>query len=390
MNLPLHGIRVMELGSFIAVPYAASILASLGAEVVKVEPLPPGDPFRRGRDADDQYFAQYNAGKKSLSADLKNARGRVVVERLLKTCDVLIHNLRPGKAEKLGLGYEQVAPGLPRLVYAAISGFGNLGPLGRRPGYDSAAQSMSGLYALLAREGEFQATGLPLADNTTGVVAALGVCARLAGRVRSGVGGLVETSLLEVATMLANGGALGSAVRSGTGYSVRSQVYCLECADGRPVTVALGDSDELWSTLSRLVADRSQGRLDLLTGPGWARYRDRLEDYEAIRGLLQEYFKEVDAADAVAALRYRGIPATLVQSYRESVIEGDAAGLLQKCPGTVDLVRLGLSFGETRTSRIPVVPRVGEHTRALLADLRMNDETTQLEAVRAVYCVPEK
>ena len=371
MNLPLHGIRVMELGSFIAVPYAASILASLGAEVVKVEPLPPGDPFRRGRDADDQYFAQYNAGKKSLSADLKNARGRVVVERLLKTCDVLIHNLRPGKAEKLGLGYEQVAPGLPRLVYAAISGFGNLGPLGRRPGYDSAAQSMSGLYALLAREGEFQATGLPLADNTTGVVAALGVCARLAGRVRSGVGGLVETSLLEVATMLANGGALGSAVRSGTGYSVRSQVYCLECADGRPVTVALGDSDELWSTLSRLVADR-------------------LEDYEAIRGLLQEYFKEVDAADAVAALRYRGIPATLVQSYRESVIEGDAAGLLQKCPGTVDLVRLGLSFGETRTSRIPVVPRVGEHTRALLADLRMNDETTQLEAVRAVYCVPEK
>ena len=103
MNLPLHGVRVMELGSFIAVPYAASILASLGAEVVKVEPLPPGDPFRRGRDADDQYFAQYNAGKKSLSADLKNARGRVVVERLLKTCDVLIHNLRPGKAEKLGL-----------------------------------------------------------------------------------------------------------------------------------------------------------------------------------------------------------------------------------------------------------------------------------------------
>ncbi|MDV7088957.1 CaiB/BaiF CoA-transferase family protein [Rhodococcus opacus] len=402
MSMPLLGIRVMDLGAFIAAPYATSILASLGAEVVKVEPLPPGEAYRRGRDVADEYFVQYNAGKKSLSIDLKNPLGRTVVDRLLETCDVLVHNLRPGKAEKLDLGFEQLAPRLPQLVYAAVSGFGNVGPLSQRPGYDSVAQSISGIFSLCSPTGTFQAGGLSsISDLTTGVVTALGVCAKLADRARSGTGGLVETSLFEVSTMLSTEGMAYQAGnlkadalvngRSDTEYvpySARSQAYCLVCADGAPVTLAVGDSEEQWSALAQLATSQSPTESHTYRTLD---YGQRVREYPAIREALQRSLSHVDSETLLSQLRELGVPATLVRTYREAVTRssGEVSQVPQMASGQVDLLNPGFRIDGEWPSREPKVPRIGEDTREILSSLGLGDSIEELAAEQAIHCAPQ-
>lgn len=402
MSMPLSGIRVMDLGSFLAAPYGTAILASLGADVIKVEPLPPGEPYRRGRGTADEYFVQYNTGKKSISVDLKNPSGRAVVDRLLETCDVLVHNIRPGKPEKLGLGFEQLAPRFPQLVYAAVSGFGSVGKLGSRPGYDSAAESLSGLYSLLAPRGSFQAGGLPLADTTTGVVTALGVCAALARRSRSGLGGLVETSLVEVAAMLATEGMAHhndhenpdvrvneSGITSPSSYSARSQTYCLTCADKVLIALALGDSEEHWSELTQLLSLHSPTALSLFRDLD---YWERVPEHRAIGDALQEALVCVDSTSLLESLSQRGIPATRIRSYRESILDtgGAVSRVLQEMPGQVDLVRPGFRVDGEWPYRIPRVPRIGEDTRELLTELGLGHEIERLSADQAIRCAPRR
>jgi crotonobetainyl-CoA:carnitine CoA-transferase CaiB-like acyl-CoA transferase len=397
MSKPLSGIRVMDLGSFLAAPYSTAILASLGADVIKVEPLPPGEPFRRGRGTADEYFVQYNTGKKSISVDLKNPSGRVVVDRLLETCDVLVHSLRPGKPEKLDLGFEQLAPRFPELVYAAVSGFGNVGELSHRPGYDSAAESLSGLYSLLAPEGSFQAGGLPLADTSTGIVTALGVCTALARRARTGVGGLVETSLFEVATMLATEGMVHPIDRrnpdardtewgpsSTPPYSARSQIYCITSADEVPIMLALGDSEQHWSELTRLLSTPTA-----LSQLGDLSYCDRVRDHRAVGEALQQTLTCVDSANLLDLLGRRGIPATRIRSYQESITgTGAASTVLQEMPGQIDLVRPGFRINGEWPDRVPRVPRIGEDTRELLTELGLGNEIERLLADEAIHCAP--
>lgn len=366
-SLPLTEVRVLELGSFIAVPYATSLLASLGAEVIKLEPAPTGDPFRRGLDDADPYFAQYNAGKKSISVDLKAPAGRELVVQLLETCDALIHNLRPGKAEKLGLGAEQLATRLPGLVYMAVSGFGAEGPLVARPGYDSAAQSMAGLYSLLAPESEVQAPGLPLADISTGVVAAIGVCAQLAGRTRTQSGGSASTSLFEVATMLSTSSMMHGD-SSDTVDSARAQLYCITGHDGRTVLVALGVSEETWTSL---LGALDAGSISTRTFAGLP-YDQRVSDYARIKTDLQLRLGKFTASELVALLDAHAVPATVARSYLDA-IDGSpefASRVFQE--GPADLVRLmrpGVSFDHRLPHRLPVVPRVGAHTQELLREV---------------------
>ena len=202
-TLPLEGILVLDMAMFLAGPYAALRLQDLGARVIKIERPDGGDLCRRIYKADDDDtdsipFHTFNRGKESIALDLKNAVDREVMFQLIEQADVLIQNYRPGVAERLGLGYQDVRKLNPRLVYASISGYGTDGPWTQLPGQDLLAQARSGLLWLTGNaEDAPTPTGLAVGDVLTGANTVQGILAALVRRGVSGAGQLVETSLLE-------------------------------------------------------------------------------------------------------------------------------------------------------------------------------------------------
>jgi len=206
---PLSGIRVLELGMVMQVPLAGQMLAEYGAEVIKVERPSRGDIIR---DLDEVgtaqgsmscYYASVGCGKRSICLDLKQKEGREVLEKLIDTADVLLHNFRPGVMEHLGLGYEEVSKRNPRIVYAVGYAFGAEGPLTGMPGQDMLAQSMSGFAMNGVEPGDRpRLTATPVVDYATAVSLTQGILAALLGRERTGKGDLVTTSLFSVAVAM--------------------------------------------------------------------------------------------------------------------------------------------------------------------------------------------
>jgi crotonobetainyl-CoA:carnitine CoA-transferase CaiB-like acyl-CoA transferase len=186
-ELPLAGLRVLEYGQYVAVPFAAMLLADLGADVVKVEP-PQGDAWRRYapfRDGESRYFYALNRNKRSVSLDLKSASGREMSRRLIESADALLHNCLPARAQRFGLDRDSVHAINPRCAVVAVSSFGSRGPDAERPGYDLIAQALSGLLLAHPQPGDrlpVRLGGLALADFTAGLLAAVSVLAGLLGR----------------------------------------------------------------------------------------------------------------------------------------------------------------------------------------------------------------
>jgi crotonobetainyl-CoA:carnitine CoA-transferase CaiB-like acyl-CoA transferase len=167
----LDGIVVLEVANFIAGPLAGSLLADLGAEVIKVENPEGGDPFRAWDLGGDQpTFWAYNRGKKSIALNLQTAEGAAVFRQLATTADVVLENLRPGAMDRLGLGYEQLHTLNPRLVYCAVTGFGPTGPYAQRPAYDGVGQAMGGMMSLLTDAQAPRPIGPAFADNLSGML----------------------------------------------------------------------------------------------------------------------------------------------------------------------------------------------------------------------------
>ena len=186
---PLEGFTIVEMGNFIAGPYAGMLLADLGAEVIKVEEVKSGDPFRAwGRGLYSPAFCAFNRGKKSLTLDVRQERGREVLLRLTDQADALIENFRPGVMARLGADYETVSARNPRIVYCSLSGFGQSGPYRDRPSYDTVGQAMGGLLALLTDSDDPRPRGPALADSLTGLFGAFGVLSALMARERTGAG----------------------------------------------------------------------------------------------------------------------------------------------------------------------------------------------------------
>ena len=201
-NLPLSGVRVVDLGQYIAGPGAAMALAELGADVTKIEPL-SGDQARHIGRYGESMVRAYNRGKRSIALDLKSEAGRDAALRLIGRSDVVIQNLRPGAVDKLGLGPAQVRARFPRVVYLSIAGFPAGTPSQDRPGYDIAAQAESGLMSVTGEpDGLPQKVGVPIVDAAAAQLGAQAVLAALFGRERNGHGATLEVSLLETALHL--------------------------------------------------------------------------------------------------------------------------------------------------------------------------------------------
>ena len=206
---PLSGIRVVEIGQVFAGPFAGAVFADLGAEVIKVEKPEGGDDarqmgkaFRRG---DALNFHEFNRGKKSVALDLRSEAGMAALHALLAEADILVHNMRPGVPEALGLGPEETMARHPRLIYCAMGAFGHKGPLKDRPGYEPLLQAFGGLSSITGEPGGPPVRmGASVVDQGTGMWTVIGALAALQQRARTGRGCVVNTSLLETAIAWGN------------------------------------------------------------------------------------------------------------------------------------------------------------------------------------------
>ena len=199
---PLAGVRVVELATFIAAPGGAHLLASQGADVVKVEDTELGDPLRMfgsGRNGMSGWFANLNAGKRCVAVDVRTDDGREIMLDLLDTADVFVQAYRPGVAERLGIGPDDVRARNPRLIYVSISGFGADGPYAQRPAYDAVIQAWSGIAGVQGGDAEPQFVKSFIPDKVTSLTWAQSVCAALFARERTGEGDHIELSLLDAA-----------------------------------------------------------------------------------------------------------------------------------------------------------------------------------------------
>ena len=198
---PLEGIRVLDLTQFLSGPFCTMMLADMGAEVIKLERPPIGDITRYSpltRDRTSTYFIGCNRGKKSVLMDLKNPAHKELFMKMVADADVLVENYKPGTMEKFGCGYETLKQINPRLVYTAISGFGQTGPMAKKGGLDLVVQAMSGLMSITGEKGgEPQKCGISISDIVSGIYGAAGTLGALCGRERSGEGQYVDISMLD-------------------------------------------------------------------------------------------------------------------------------------------------------------------------------------------------
>jgi CoA:oxalate CoA-transferase len=383
MPSPLAGIRVLDLTNVLAGPFCCHQLAHLGAEVLKVETPAGGDLARQlgadaelnGRGMGVSFLAQ-NAGKRSITVDLKHPRGREVFHRLVAGAQVLVENFRPGVMDRLGLGHEALRAHNPTLVYCAISGFGQDGPLRDAPAYDQIVQGMSGMMSITgAPDTAPYRVGYPVADTLGGLTAAMAVCAALAERDRVG-GRFIDVSMLEsaVATM---------------GWAVSNWLVAGRTPQpmgNDNVTASPSGTFRTADGLLNIAANRQaqfEALCTVIGRPGLAgdvRFAER----QARLDHRRELTAEIEAALAGGstehwwhALAAAGVPAGPVWTVPQALAhpqlaDRDLTTCFEDVPGVgreVRIVRTGFEIDGERPAVGTPPPRLGEHTGAILAEL---------------------
>jgi len=370
---PLAGARVVDVTSSLAGPTATQLLAALGADVVKVEPLSGdharawGPPFLEGESA---MFLASNAGKRSLAVDLGNERGREIVLRLADRADVFLQSLRPGAAERRGLDAAALRARNPRLVHCSIGAFGAHGPLSEQPGYDPLIQAASGIMSVTGESGGPPVrVGVSLVDIGTGVWAALGVLAALFERERTGTGRTLELSLYETAlSLLAYQlvGYLGTAFvpgREGSAFPQIAPYQSFPTRDGELMIVAA--NDKLFGALCVVL-----GLPELAGDPRFRTNPDRVANRVELVALLEARTRERESAELLAALVAAGVPASPVHDVGEAARQPqtEALGILQSLGDLVTVATPLSADGERVLHRLPP-PALGAHTAEILGEL---------------------
>lgn len=375
LSPPLAGIRVVEVANYVTGPYAAVLLAELGADVVKIEEPERGDPFRGwGDDGYSPTFRSVNRGKRSIGVDLGSAEGRELALELAGGADVVVENFRPGVAERLGIGYEAVRARNAHVVYCSISGFGTAGPHRDRPGYDTVGQAMSGLLSLLTDLDQPQVMGISLADHLTGLSASHGILAALVGRGVSGAGRRIETSLLQAtAAFLAENAARyldDGRVPTRMTRARIAQAFAFVGADRQPFVVHLSSPQKFWNGLVDAV-----GAPELREDPRFVDRKARVENYDELERLLADRFATRRRAEWLERLAAADVPAGPINRLDE-VFEGDGLGWLELVRtvehptwGPMRLLRGPLTVDGLDESSIRPPPLLGEHSDEILREL---------------------
>jgi crotonobetainyl-CoA:carnitine CoA-transferase CaiB-like acyl-CoA transferase len=370
----LDGIRVVELANYVSGPYAGMMLADFGAEVIKIEVPGTGDPFRGWGTVDySPTFGSVNRSKKSVVLDLKSEPGKASAKKLIATADVVIENFRPGTLERLGLGYEELRVGNPRLIWCSITGFGDVGPLADRPGYDTVGQAMGGLLSVLTDMDQPKPMGISFSDHLAGMVAANGILAALQARHRTGRGQRVDTSLLEAtvsfigenaARFFENGATPNRATRTHT-----AQVYAFVAGDGKPFVIHLSSPEKFWKGLTRVA-----GHPEWLGDPRFNPRKGRQKNYDVLHGLLSAVFATKDRAYWLQRLTEEDVPSGPLYDFAEVFADPqvETLGMRVRVPhpklGEVDLVRNGVRLSDTPVRIDRPSPELGEHNKEILGE----------------------
>jgi len=367
---PLAGLRVLDFSTTIAGPHCGRLMADLGADVIKVE-SPEGDLMRSRpvqRSGHGTMYGQLNAGKRAMILDLKKPEAVATVKRLVPTIDILLENYRPGVMTRLGLDYESLSPLNPRLIYGAISGYGQTGPGAGRPAYAPVIHASTGydMAHLFYQQGRSRPDncGIFVADYASGAYALGGILAAVHQRHTTGRGQMVDVSMFESLV----GMLLGEVNRAQFDYEMPSRPMYgpIEAADGY---VMLATASE--RTFQDLAA--ASGRGDWITDPRFEKYADRRMNWGLLIDELEVWSRKLSVREVVAALQKHGVPCSPYNTVTEALQDPQVAhrGTL------IEIEDSGGRFKSPappfRLSGSPVAsgPRVaapGEHTRAILAE----------------------
>jgi len=374
----LRGFTVLDLGTFITAPYAAMLLAELGADVIKVERPEGGDPFRWfAGGLSSPHFQAHNRHKRSVALDYTTPDGLKLLHSLIERADALVINVRPGVEQRLGIDEGTLRRLNPKLVFCFITGFGADGPYANRAAYDNVGQALAGWLSRFHDSDDARVAGPAISDAATGIFACLGIVSALLERTKTGVGRKVEVSMLEA--------TLALAVEPLAHYFVTgdeqpfylrgamSQAYILTCKDGKRIALQMSSPDKFWKGLAAVIESP-----DLLQ-----RYPDRkrrVDSYEAIGRELAAIFATRPRDEWLERLTQHDVP--FAPERRLNELDEDPQvrhldlfyELDHPTAGTVRSVHRAIRCDGSREIDFRPPPTLGEHTREVLAGLGLSDD----------------
>jgi crotonobetainyl-CoA:carnitine CoA-transferase CaiB-like acyl-CoA transferase len=377
---PLEGIKVLDLSHVQAGPTCTTMLADMGAEVIKVEPF-AGDQFRELRDGAD--FCNFNRNKRAIALDLKTEDGKEVVFKLAQKADVFVENFLPGSAEKLGVGYEALSRLNPKIIYCSISGYGQSGPFRDRPAYDPALQPMSGIMDCIGEPDRPPARiKPPMIDFGGGVIAAFAIAAALFGREKTGRGQRIDVALLDVAiyamcpyvTQYIRNGEIPQ--RAGSALPGSSAVQNFETRDGLVYIVAA--ADRMWQNLCKAL-----GIEEVRNDPRYATRSQRDELWLEIAEIITRETRKYTSRDLEEKLLAGGVACAKTRNIGEIIQEPHVRGrgILEEVDhpdkGKMVTVKTPILFSGKAAPFRRHAPLLGEHTKEVLKELGYSDQKIQ-------------
>ncbi len=382
---PLAGVRVLDLTNVLAGPFCTYQLALMGAEVIKIEQPGRGDLARRlGADPEaaergmGASFVAVNGGKQSMTLDLKQAQGKAILKRMVAEADVLVENYRPGVMGRLGLGYDVLRPLRPALVYCAISGFGQDGPLAHRPAYDQIVQGMAGVMSITGDAATAPLrVGFPMSDTVGGLTAAFAVAAALLGARQTGQGCLIDVSMLE-ATLATMGWVVSNHLNAGTAPQPMGNANftaapsgTFKTADG-PLNIAANEDKQFVALCAVL------GAPSLADDPRFADRHARKRHRTALTAAIEPLLARQGAAAWDALLVAAGVPSGQVLSVPEIIAHPHLQGRgfvadMAAPDGLQRATRCGFRFGDSNPAPAGPAPPLSADTRTWLRRLGYDD-----------------
>lgn len=375
---PLAGLKVIEMGTLIAGPYCARLLAEFGAEVIKIETPGGGDPLRKWRQLHEGnslwWYAQAR-NKKSVTVNLKAPEGQAIVRDLAAKADIVVENFRPGTMEKWGLGYDVLSAANPGLVMVRLSGFGQTGPYKDRPGFGAIGESMGGMRYITGYPDRAPVrVGISIGDSLAAMFGVIGALSAIFHRATSGRGQMVDVALYEAVfammeSMLPEYG-MGGTIRERTGAAlpgiVPSNTY--QCRDGKYVVIG-ANADSIFKRMMKAI-----GRPDLAGDPALADNAGRVQRTEDLDRAIGQWTATVDLAEALAVLEDAEVPSGRIYSIADIAadLHFQARGMIERHKlGERDLLLPGIvpKLSETPGGTRWIGPKLGEHTDEVLRGL---------------------
>ena len=402
--LPLAGVRVVDYSHFLAGPYVGRCLAGLGAEVIKVERPGGGDAGRQhawfvGEDkAHSGYFLQLNMGKQGLSVDMKDPRGKALIQKLVDSADVFVENYRPGALDKLGLGYAELSQRNPRLVYCSISAYGHTGPDAHRAGFGLIAEAKSGIMQMVGTPGEPPPLlRISLGDMYTGIHAVAAINAALLGRTRSGRGQHIDMALYDTLFSMHEyavqcytlSGGQELPVQTGHDMPTSTLYGVFRAADGDLVIAA--QVDDAWKRFAGMV-EANGGPAGFGADARFHQLSGRNAHRQDILAVVKDWVARRRVAEVLALLDGIDVPGAKVQRIDEVLndpqIQARGMVMEQEHPvlGTLRLPNLPFRFSGCDTTIRQVAPELGQHNAQIAASLGYSaEEIAALQADGVLY-----